>query len=390
MKLENFDDNSAFCMTGCVRPDCDEPILLNEGESDWRDALDLSLKIQKCESWNELAEVCVYGICGLYGAVDVRWLEMTSDGKRALWTCSSAEEHAEFLRMNLETIIERSVELGAFYQKVGSFIRGESEEIYCLSDDLADSDMEGNPYVQAFLEPMGVNDILSMQVYFSRGGAVILSLGMSARGMSKAGIEILGYLQSHIKVACSHLSRLTSFSNLTGALSELRQRGQSVGISVVSKDGDKLWETDDVSTGFLKELGGSKNEAGDIQMPDELAVWVQSTVEDKKRLCADPEGYSRIFQTWSGMDVEVSLFLERAGSGALLVLKGGKKSVDYGGVFTRRELDVIQCISGGMPSQKVSENLAISKRTVDKHLENIYIKLGVNNRLAAVKRLQEL
>ena len=67
MKLEKSDDNSAFCMTGCVRPDCDEPILLNEGESDWRDALDLSLKIQKCESWNELAEVCVYGVCGLYG-----------------------------------------------------------------------------------------------------------------------------------------------------------------------------------------------------------------------------------------------------------------------------------------------------------------------------------
>jgi DNA-binding NarL/FixJ family response regulator len=38
----------------------------------------------------------------------------------------------------------------------------------------------------------------------------------------------------------------------------------------------------------------------------------------------------------------------------------------------------------GLSSAEIAETLVVSRRTVEKHLENVYCKLGVDNRTAAV------
>lgn len=51
--------------------------------------------------------------------------------------------------------------------------------------------------------------------------------------------------------------------------------------------------------------------------------------------------------------------------------------------LTRREAEVLQWVSFGKSSIDISEVLSISPRTVQKHLEHIYEKLGVETRSAA-------
>lgn len=51
--------------------------------------------------------------------------------------------------------------------------------------------------------------------------------------------------------------------------------------------------------------------------------------------------------------------------------------------LTLREADVLVWIAGGKSNRDISEILNISARTVNKHLEQIFIKLGVENRAAA-------
>jgi DNA-binding CsgD family transcriptional regulator len=51
--------------------------------------------------------------------------------------------------------------------------------------------------------------------------------------------------------------------------------------------------------------------------------------------------------------------------------------------LTPREADVLRWIAAGKPNRDISEILNISARTVNKHLEQVYIKLGVENRAAA-------
>ncbi len=66
-------------------------------------------------------------------------------------------------------------------------------------------------------------------------------------------------------------------------------------------------------------------------------------------------------------------------------MTGARTGIDLG--LTGRELAVLQLIAEGATTRRASRALACSPRTVEKHLENAYRRLGVNDRLNAVRVL---
>jgi DNA-binding CsgD family transcriptional regulator len=54
--------------------------------------------------------------------------------------------------------------------------------------------------------------------------------------------------------------------------------------------------------------------------------------------------------------------------------------------LTDREQEVLRWLAGGKTDKDIADILAISPRTVHKHLQRIYVKLGVETRTAAVVR----
>jgi len=54
--------------------------------------------------------------------------------------------------------------------------------------------------------------------------------------------------------------------------------------------------------------------------------------------------------------------------------------------LTCREREVLQWLSGGKTDRDIADILGISPRTVHKHLQRVYEKLGVETRTAAVAR----
>ncbi len=54
--------------------------------------------------------------------------------------------------------------------------------------------------------------------------------------------------------------------------------------------------------------------------------------------------------------------------------------------LTAREIDVLEQLSKGLNYIKIAENLILSTGTVRKHIENIYRKLQVHNKLEAVQK----
>ncbi len=78
---------------------------------------------------------------------------------------------------------------------------------------------------------------------------------------------------------------------------------------------------------------------------------------------------------------------------------GGTGSRDAGFVFdthgvrlllTDRELAVLDLLAGGLITTAIARRLGISPRTVGKHLEQAYRKLGANDRVSAVLRAHSL
>lgn len=54
------------------------------------------------------------------------------------------------------------------------------------------------------------------------------------------------------------------------------------------------------------------------------------------------------------------------------------------GGLTRREVEVLRALAGGATNRQVAQSIFISEKTVGRHLANIYAKLGVSSRTAAL------
>ena len=51
--------------------------------------------------------------------------------------------------------------------------------------------------------------------------------------------------------------------------------------------------------------------------------------------------------------------------------------------LTDREVEVLRLIARGSSNRQVAERLFISRKTVGRHVENVYAKIGVSSRAAA-------
>ena len=55
------------------------------------------------------------------------------------------------------------------------------------------------------------------------------------------------------------------------------------------------------------------------------------------------------------------------------------------GNLSDRELQIVELVTAGLTNQEISEQLEISKRTVDNHISNILTKTATGNRVALVR-----
>lgn len=53
--------------------------------------------------------------------------------------------------------------------------------------------------------------------------------------------------------------------------------------------------------------------------------------------------------------------------------------------LSKRELQIVELVTAGLTNQEISDELAISKRTVDNHVSNVLNKTDTGNRVALVR-----
>lgn len=134
--------------------------------------------------------------------------------------------------------------------------------------------------------------------------------------------------------------------------------------------------------------------------------------EDEAKRSLDPESHRRLLEglgeAWtdpvkaSFQEVELDLgggprtcHALPKGSGEILVfvpvsghLPSGEEALKA--VLTRRQREIMEWIAEGKTSAEAAIILDISPRTVEKHLEAVFQRLGVENRISAVRRFLDL
>ena len=108
-----------------------------------------------------------------------------------------------------------------------------------------------------------------------------------------------------------------------------------------------------------------------------------------RQLIADPSHPSAALRVVArGIDIELALAeADRPGEVLLRLTElsedGKIETLQKQGGLTRREAEVLLWVSYGKTNKTISEILGISPRTVNKHLEQVFRKLGVETRAAA-------
>jgi DNA-binding CsgD family transcriptional regulator len=77
----------------------------------------------------------------------------------------------------------------------------------------------------------------------------------------------------------------------------------------------------------------------------------------------------------------------RRGAGRLIALAETQPAhrAGHAAGLSAREVDVLRLLAGRLSNVEIAERLVLSPRTVNAHLTNIYTKLDVNTRSAAVR-----
>jgi DNA-binding NarL/FixJ family response regulator len=147
----------------------------------------------------------------------------------------------------------------------------------------------------------------------------------------------------------------------------------------VNSTGKLLWATPQAQKLLSDTLAGTDN----FTLPEPMPQWLNQVWKGK------PAAKTATMAAFPGNEQLRLQFIGRLGPNEFLLRLAKDTSGDIPDEFyselglTTREGEVLSWLSKGKTNRDIAQILGLSPRTVDKHLEQIYSKLGVENRTAA-------
>jgi DNA-binding NarL/FixJ family response regulator len=149
----------------------------------------------------------------------------------------------------------------------------------------------------------------------------------------------------------------------------------------VNSHGKIMWATPQAQKLLSATLAADADD--EFALPDPIPQWLDQTQSGK------PGAKAVAMISLPGNDQLRLQFMGKLGPNEFLLRLAKDAGADTPAEFsselglTTREGEVLSWLSKGKTNRDIAQILGLSPRTVDKHLEQIYSKLGVENRTAA-------
>lgn len=194
------------------------------------------------------------------------------------------------------------------------------------------------------------------------------------RGFESGGLD---YVTKPIEPA-EVLARVATHIRNARMMSQARHAIDAVSHAAISlrSDGTPLWQTRQATDWLEKYFPATQSVPGHLPAP--VADWLIPALhaDDPVPLVVRDDAHGiALHLTLSRRKRELLLLLEETPDPAMPSLAQYQ--------LTPRELDVLSWVAKGKTNRDIAEILGMSPRTVNKHLEHIFVKLGVETRSAA-------
>ena len=250
-----------------------------------------------------------------------------------------------------------------------------------ISDLDSHASFRGSLFYNEWYRRIGVEHALNTSVAASAPQGVVVGVGLHRRrkDFSERDRAVLNLLRPHLVQAYNNALVVCGLT----ALIEHRQGN----VIVLGRDGRVL-----VASSQAREVLARYFPDGAVRgrgLPEELDRWVVSQLSQYGAAGKLP-GQDTRWQV-DRPDSRLVVELLQSGPGPVLHLMEERHSIPRDAIeawrLTEREAEVLEWVAEGKTNNEIAGILTMRVRTVDKHCERVYQKLGVENRTAAVRRV---
>jgi DNA-binding CsgD family transcriptional regulator/GAF domain-containing protein len=254
-----------------------------------------------------------------------------------------------------------------------------------ISDSMDAREFHASALYNDYYRRIGIDHAVAIPLYVDPGTLVSFVLNRAGRDFSDEDLALFEQLRGWLAAMYRNAVALKRASE---AIAQLEKIAAADDWAIVRVDAHR--RVRDLSPQAAEMLAGAFPDARPrtgALLPHPIDAWLRRAAdEDAPRLALAP-----LVLAGRQGSVIVRALPELASDAAwVLLVRGGVCADGPAVALTGREKEVLRWVAAGKTDRQIASILGTSSRTVQKHLEHIYVKLGVENRTAAAMRALRL
>jgi len=262
------------------------------------------------------------------------------------------------------------------------FHHTKAESAHMITDFVPMRTFQKTALYNEFYRPLKIPYLLSMAVKAGSDLTITVSRHQEGREFHETNRTIFNVLRPHLKQALENALAVTQIENQLTAMNLVLEEGQQALISVTEEGGIRF--VTPYAQRLLKRYD-LQTRSDSNRLPAHLRNWLTHYQRQLARADDVPSEFLPLLIQGESGCLTIRLIVK--GLQYLLILEE-RRTAPVANQFTSlglsaRESEILGWVAQGKTNPEIGAILGISRRTIQKHLERIYIKLGVENRTAA-------